>query len=233
VDPNQRLDLDQATRLIESERAQIGHEIHDGLLPLIFAASAAVSSLLDSSPGLDRSGDTATERGKSAAADDPTQAKLQQVSTWLGDAMQAGRRLLTGVYPPELTGTLWTKAAQDTLARLFPEAGCEIRWQVDPQVDQTSAPVAFAAYRITIEAVRNAIGHGGATEVDVVAERAPTGLRIQIRDNGCGFDPAQIADDRFGIRSMRGRAELVGGSLQLESQPGGPSSVVFTTGGNA
>lgn len=208
------ISLEQATRLIELERAQVGHEIHNALLPLIFAASASVSSL------------TADD---STTTSDDARDKLRQVATWLADAMQTGRRLLTQVYSPDLVGQIWTRAAEDTLERLFGDTSSLIRWQVDDDVNETSPPVAIAAYRIVVEAVRNAIRHGKATEVTIVGEKVDRGFRVLVRDNGCGFDPSQVPQDRFGVRAMMGRAELVGGSVVIDSAPGGPTTVTFTT----
>lgn len=202
--------LELATRLIEMERAQVGHEIHDALLPLIFAASAGVSSLADRD-GADRE-------------------RLRQIAAWLEDAMQTGRRLLTQVYPPELVDSVWTQAAKDTLERLFPQETSSIRWQVDSAINDLSRPTAFAAYRIVVEAVRNAIGHGKATEVTIEAQTKPSGFCVLIRDNGCGFEPAQVPQDRFGLRAMMGRAALVGGSLWVDSAPGGPTTITFEVG---
>jgi signal transduction histidine kinase len=206
--------LEQATRLIDLERAQVGHEIHDALLPLIFAASASVSSLA---------------ADQSIARSDDVRDKLRQIATWLDEAMQTGRRLLTQVDPPELVDQIWTTVAKDTLERLFGETSSLIRWQIDSDVDETSAPVAIAAYRIVVEAVRNAIRHGKASEVTIVGQKVDRSLRVVIRDNGCGFDPSQVAQDRFGIRAMIGRAELVGGTIVIDSAVGGPTTVTFTT----
>jgi signal transduction histidine kinase len=203
---------DQATRLIEDERAQIGHEIHDGLLPLIFAASSALSSVID--------------QADSAA----TRERLHQAAGWLNEALQLGRHLLVEVYPPELTGNTWTAAATDTLERLFDQSETKIDWQLDARVNETSAAVAAAAYRIVVEAVRNAIRHGKSSEVKIIAAHQAGGIQVIIRDNGGGFDPSQVANDRFGIRSMTGRARLVGGSLSIDSAPGGPTTVTFSVG---
>lgn len=204
--------LEQATRLIDLERSQVGHEIHDALLPLIFAASASVSSL-----------------AADDANSDDARDKLRQVAAWLDEAMQTGRRLLTHVYPPELVDQIWTRAAKDTLQRLVGEKSSLIRWQIDSDANDTSTPVAIAAYRIVVEAVRNAIRHGKAREVTVIAEKVDRGLRVVIRDNGGGFDPSQVPEDRFGLRAMTGRAELVGGTVVIDSNEGGPTTVTFTT----
>lgn len=195
--------LIDAARLIDLERAQIGHEIHDALLPLIFAAAAGVRSLLDQQP------DT-------QAGDDPT-SRLRQVANWLDEAMKTGRLLLTEVYPPELSTMSWTAAAQHALQRLLGEdAGVDVRWEIDPATSMPELPSATAAYRIVIEAVRNAVRHGNA---DVVTVRASANepTTIQVIDDGIGFDPDQVGDDRFGIRTMRARANLVGGQLKIES----------------
>ena len=98
---------------------------------------------------------------------------------------------------------------------------------MDPTVNDVSDPIAFAAYRIVVEAVRNAIAHGGASDVVISGSRDDHGLNIMIRDNGGGFDPSQIPESRFGVRSMIGRAELDGGRLTIDSKLGGPTRVTL------
>lgn len=206
--------LEHATRLIDLERAQVGHEIHDALLPLIFAASARLHSL------------AADDK---VAASVETREKLRQAAEWLDEAMQVGRRILTQVYPPELVEKIWSNVARDTLERLFGETSSSIQWQIDPATNETSPLIATAAYRIVVEAVRNAIRHGKASEITVLAEQHDAGIRILIQDNGCGFDPTRVAQDRFGIRTMFGRAQLAGGQIAIDSKIGGPTKVTFTS----
>jgi signal transduction histidine kinase len=236
--PSPQRHLDQVADLIESERAQIGHEIHDGLLPLIFAAAASVASLLEQLPA--EAQQACEPPGPAPQASPPqanhgteqqTRQRLQQVAAWLDGAMLTARQLLTQVYPPELVGTLWTRAARDTIERLFPDTPADIHWQIDPRAQETARPLALTAYRITVEAVRNSIRHGRAKHVSIDARVDAGALRVTIRDDGRGFDPAQVPSDRFGIRTMISRAQLVGGDLQVDSQPGGPTIVSFTVDG--
>ncbi|TWU05705.1 sensor histidine kinase [Stieleria varia] len=230
------------TDVIDAERAQIGHEIHDALLPLIFAANATVDRIREELP-----------------ADSTHASRLEQASQWLVQAMQVGRQMLTCIYPPELEQMGWLGAAQDVVRQLAGE-GTRVDFAISdafpglrPSIDhaepmpggqpaasdttgsasagnvtQWSKPVAAAAYRIVVEAVRNAIRHGQASQIDVVCGRNS----IEITDDGSGFEISDVPTSRFGIRSMRGRAELVGGQLQVESQPGGPTSVRFRFGNN-
>jgi len=206
--PQERDDLNE--NLVEIERARIGNEIHDALLPLIFAASSGVSNAINH-----LSDDTGAKQ------------KLIQVSQWLTDATQTGRRLLTEIYPPELTGTLWIRATKDTISRLFDDSEVSVGWKTEGDVEQTSMDVALTLYRIVIESVRNAVRHGKAGQISVEATRTGDAIEVIVRDEGCGFDPAMIPEDRFGIRAMTGRAKLAGGSLVIDSKPGGPTTVTL------
>lgn len=207
------LSPEQAARLIEVERAQIAHEIHDSVLPLLFAASASLSQLIEQSGG---------ELGTEVTG------RLAQANDWLVEAMQTGRRLLTEIYPPELHRTSWSSAAGDAIDRLLGDDAGRVEWQIDPTANEVSDDVAMAAYRIVVEAVRNAVAHGKAPQVVISGQRGGDVLTVMVHDNGSGFDPGQIPAERFGVRSMRGRAELVGGSLAIDTVLGGPTRIILT-----
>jgi len=77
--------------------------------------------------------------------------------------------------------------------------------------------------RIVQEATRNAIQHGGAKQIDVrISYRNPDGMRLQICDDGCGFDleEASLKLGHWGLATMRERAERVGADLKITSAPG-------------
>jgi signal transduction histidine kinase len=109
--------------------------------------------------------------------------------------------------------------------RLLPRDASRVHWQIDPALSHVPRPIAFACYRIAVEAVRNAITHGNSRAVIVTGTRDAGGLRLVIRDDGTGFDPNHVSPERFGIRTMQGRAQMVGGSLTIESSVGGSTCV--------
>jgi signal transduction histidine kinase len=88
------------------------------------------------------------------------------------------------------------------------------------------------AYRIVQEALTNAGKHARATEVSVSVEAVAGQLRIEIVDNGQGFDPASAREflraGRVGLASMRERTELANGSLLVRSTPGAGTTIVAT-----
>jgi len=72
------------------------------------------------------------------------------------------------------------------------------------------------AYRLVQEALNNAVHHGKATYVEVDARESDKTLRVQVHDDGEGFDPSAPTEG-FGLIGMRERAELAGGTLELHS----------------
>jgi signal transduction histidine kinase len=87
--------------------------------------------------------------------------------------------------------------------------------------------VHLALYRITQEALNNVVKHARARHAWVRldctdGDRAAAGrsMRLAIGDDGCGFDPAQVPPDRLGLGIMQERAQAIGASLTVASQPG-------------
>jgi len=77
-------------------------------------------------------------------------------------------------------------------------------------------------YRITQEALNNAMKHAHAGHVDVLLERRDHHIVLIIEDDGAGFNLQTIEGDRqkgMGLIGMRERAQLVGGTLEIESKP--------------
>ncbi len=203
-----------AMQLIEEDRAHLAHEIHDALLPLIFVAHAGIQRLIE---------EEAADRSEPTHRPEERRQRLTQIRGWLDEAMQTGRGLLTRTHPAELTDRSWDVAAADILQGEFP--GAEPRWEIDPQARELPLECQTAAFRIVVEAVRNALRHGQASDVHIAAGIDREEVSVRVRDNGKGFDPQQVPGDRYGIRAMRGRAALVGGRLDLQSRPGGPTTV--------
>ncbi len=77
-------------------------------------------------------------------------------------------------------------------------------------------------FRIVQESINNAIKHAHAKKMEVILEYEPAVFRMQIKDDGDGFDAAalQEADTGIGLKNMKDRARLIGGKLNITSTPG-------------
>jgi len=82
------------------------------------------------------------------------------------------------------------------------------------------ADVQVAVYRICQEVLNNVVKHAGASLVEITLKHEEDGIELSIRDNGQGFDPDRTTSGHYGLGMMRERAEAVGASLSIASQPG-------------
>ena len=87
--------------------------------------------------------------------------------------------------------------------------------------------VQLAFYRITQEALNNIVKHAKATQV-IVTLRLDDNVRLSIVDNGVGFDPAAVPPNHLGTKIMRERAEAIGATYSLYSEPGEGAQISVT-----
>ena len=120
------------------------------------------------------------------------------------------------------------------------QSGIEARFDVTPCAPTLSGHVAVHTLRVMQEALTNVRKHSGAQLVEVsVAEASAEATpfmqvnghpvaRLVVDDDGAGFDPGAVApSEHYGLRSMRERAEAIGGKLVLESKRGGGTRVIL------
>ena len=97
------------------------------------------------------------------------------------------------------------------------------RLEVNTQLGEEPAgplEVKQAMYRIAQEALHNVVKHARATHVDLTLASVEGRLRLEVRDNGAGFDAGGDFPGHLGLRSMRERAAQHGGTLTVHSTPG-------------
>lgn len=91
-----------------------------------------------------------------------------------------------------------------------------------------SPSVQHHARRVLAEALLNVRRHAGASRVRVEIARTRERLRIVIADDGAGFDPTQVSGEHYGLTGLQERAHLTGSTFDLESEPGGGTTLRFT-----
>jgi PAS domain S-box-containing protein len=101
-----------------------------------------------------------------------------------------------------------------------------------PPSPRLPQPAELAIYRVVEECLSNVAQHAGATRAHVIVDPVPGALIVTIRDDGHGFDAAQLPpphlDHGMGLIIARERAAAVGASLEVTSSPGRGTSVVVT-----
>jgi signal transduction histidine kinase/PAS domain-containing protein len=90
--------------------------------------------------------------------------------------------------------------------------------------------VRIALFRSAQEAISNVMKHADATQLKVSLEEPNGRIRLRVEDNGRGFDPnlsSHTEAQTWGLKIMRERIELIGGNIQIKSEPGKGTQVTF------
>ena len=123
-------------------------------------------------------------------------------------------------------------AGPDAVAELSKHVGdadLEVARRSQTALEEITSPpyVTWSEFKTgTLEALRNAATHSGATEATLVVSRNDGTLRLVVADRGHGFDPRhRRPTDGLGILGMRERAAIAGGTLTVSSRPGEGTTV--------
>ena len=203
-----RLELQFRERL--AERTRIAQELHDTLLQGFLSASLQLQVAVDQ-----------------VTAESQARPLFDRVLALMRAVVDEGRNAVRG---------LRSSTSRDDLDKALARVGEDVDPEraVDFHVVRTGQPVELVpfvrddVYRICREAVVNAFRHARAARIEVAVEFASDGLRVVVRDDGCGMEPELAQGGRaghFGLVGMRERATAIGGRLKLWSRDGGGTEV--------
>ena len=135
------------------------------------------------------------------------------------------RLLIYELRPPALENEGLQGALHHRLNAVEKRAGVEAHLVTDDVID-LPPEVEAALYAIAVQALNNALKHASASKVMVKLHAIDGFLRMEVTDNGCGFDPVQAKESSgMGLKSMRERVEDLNGKLKVTSQPGAGTNV--------
>ena len=197
----------QAALATAAERVRIARELHDavahGLSVIVIQAQAATRAL-ERRP--------ATARAALASIVATGRASLAEMRRLLGMDRQEG---------PELAPLPGLADVPDLVERVR-ATGLPITLQLTGQADGLPTGVGLSVYRITQEALTNALKHAGpSASVDIDVRFGPASVELRIADTGRGAGGTPDEGRGNGIRGMRERVALLGGTLSAGDRPGG------------
>lgn len=198
------------------ERNRLAREIHDSLAQGLTAAALQLES--------------AEGRLESGAGPEEVHIPLRRALSLTRSNLEDARRSVLDLRAAPLEGRPLA-AALDSLAQRWREQGLETRFEA-MNADRPLPPrVEVALYRIAQEALSNAARHAAAEHVTVRLVTGPASARLSVEDDGRGFDPAQVMEatgERYGLTGMSERARVLGGRLEVRSNPGAGTTVEAT-----
>lgn len=201
----------------QRERKRLAVELHDNLQQMLVLGKLKLG------------------QGKRLAETVPMAAKLmQEADDVLSDALKYSRTLVTELSPPVLrdhglpAGLKW-------LGEYMPKHNVTVTVTVPDEELKLPEDQVVLLFQSVRELLINSSKHAGTGEATVAMEHRDGLLRIEVRDEGVGFDLAAAAEtssgdvlSKFGLFSIRERMRALGGSLEIESAPGKGTTATLT-----
>jgi len=187
----------------ENERRHLAQELHDELGQSISAIKAVAVTIGKGSGA--RDGDV--ERASATIADIAT------------DVYSVVTRLIRRLRPLRLDEFGLVPALEELVDgwnERHPDAFCSLT--AHGRFDDLGEALEIGIYRIVQESLTNASKHSRANDVRILLERAEETLRLEIRDDGIGFDPNRTRSG-LGLLGMRERTDALGGTFDVEAAP--------------
>jgi signal transduction histidine kinase len=203
----------QLIRAQEDERKRISREMHDSIGSSLSAVKFCIEN---AAVRLDKN--------------DEARETFGTLSRSIEQAIDESRRIMTDLRP-SILDDLGIIATIGWFCRRCEGIYSGIRVKQDIRIEEAQVPenLKIIIFRIMQEAMNNSAKHSRAREISLRLWIESESIELRISDNGIGFNPAEVASKghcaRFGLTSMRERAELSGGEFRLKSDRGAGTTI--------
>ena len=188
-----------------NEQRRVGQELHDGLGQHLTGLGLLATSLLNK-------------------ASKPEHELATKLARGLQEAISQVRALSKGLMPVDIDAEGFMSSLENLIGDIHSQSDIDLQLNIETRVPISDNTIAMHLYRITQEAINNAIKHADADKIEVRLGVDGNRGYLAIRDNGRGFD-ARPDDDGLGLRIMRHRCGLIDAELQIRSVPGDGSEI--------
>jgi signal transduction histidine kinase len=193
----------------EREQRRIGQDLHDGLCQFLAGIGCAAASL----------------RGDLDKLNLPIEAGIaNELATLLQDAVVQTRNLARGLVPLKIDEVGLASALEELTISVSRLTGTQCVFESSASRITLDDVAAMHLYRITQEAINNAMKHGKARQIAVSLGGIGRTLTLRIADNGTGIAASPGTSRGMGLNIMKYRARLAGGELRVE--PGADSGTI-------
>lgn len=186
----------------EKERERIAQELHDGIGVLLSTASIHFSSV-------------------ESKTDKETSEMLKKANKLLKDASKEVRQISHNMMPGVLSKFGLQEAIEDIFEDVEDAGDMQVNLDIALGKGRLPENVEIMIYRIVQEMLNNTLKHARASVVSMTLLKKDNHLVIEYKDNGAGFDETKLPKDKnLGLLGIRTRAEYLGGSVDMKSEPG-------------
>ncbi len=210
-DVSERKQLEQEVLDIANrERHRLGSDLHDGLGQELTGVALMLSSV-------------AAQLAREAPNAAP---RVEEIVGYLNHAIESTRAMARGLAPVSIDegglGSALTELASRTRASFG--VNVRLRRSIPPDL-RIGENTANHLYRITQESISNSIRHGHAGQVLVTLRERSGQLELTISDDGIGFQEDLVSGQGMGLKIMKYRASMIGGTIEIGPRPNGGTRV--------
>ncbi len=199
----------EIVRISDEERRNISQELHDGLCQQLTASRLRFDALKErfTATGLE--------------------TEVRPLDRLLEEAVNHAYRLSRGLWTPGSNGKGVMINLSNLVKRFSEQSGIPIVLQQKQGCSYCAVECLPQVHYIAREAMFNAIKHANATRIDVLLEcEEDKGIFLEVWDNGSGIDCGATNEGRLGIRIMKHRSEMIGGTLHIENSEEGGTRII-------
>lgn len=208
------LALQEANRRLmterEAERKALARELHDQVIQDLLSYTYQLEDL------------------ENEAGETTQQAELAEIRNGIRQVVSGLRQICSDLRPPTIDSHGLSAAIRSLTHQWSKQTGIKVNLEIDPELGRLPETIELSVFRIVQEGLSNVRKHAtGATRVDLSLRRSPTAsLVVQMADDGPGLktplDLAALSEKQhFGLVGISERVSLLGGTMQIESPPGG------------
>ena len=198
--------------ITQEEQRRFGSQLHDGLCQeltgiLMFAKS--LTQKMEKENRLDV-------------------AELKKITDLLREAISEARNTARGLYPGDMEGTSLMHSLQELTSNTQSSSGVSCRFHCPEPIVIDDNDVATHLYRIAQEGISNAVLHGKAQLIELSFTRNEGSINLTLKDDGAGFTYDPRSSKGIGLKIMKYRAHMMGGTFRIE--PNSPRGVILRCG---
>lgn len=213
---NARLNKRLEEAAVIEERNRMARELHDSVTQSIYSVTLFAE---------------AAKRMADQGEYEQVSSHLENVESMSQQALKDLRLLIYQMRSSEKRNCCFEDKIKSRLETVERRSGVESSVRVDKDIN-LSGNVIEELYLITQEALNNAQKHAEASHVEITLEARSEGFRLEVSDDGRGFDKKQArSGGGIGIGNMRERAEKIGADFLLDTEPGRGTSVIIEKNG--
>jgi signal transduction histidine kinase len=197
----------------EDERRRISRELHDVIAQTLTGINVRLSILKIGAHA------DATALADAIAS---TQHLVEQ-------SIDVVRRFARELRPTMLDDLGLIPALRSFMETFLKDTGVRVSFTVFAGIERCDSAVRTMLYRVALEALTNVARHAKASRVALVIQDVAGGIRMEVTDDGTGFEVDGTAsvrrNNRLGLVGMRERVEMTGGTFHIISTPGHPTTI--------